>query len=102
MSDTPDAGATAARDRSPFPRENIVRFLSLPADTPRHDLELRAAPAAADEASQNANGMPTLFGHFTVFGRWTEIDSWYEGNFLERVAAGSFKKTFRELTPKVL
>jgi HK97 family phage prohead protease len=102
MSDTPDHGATrSALDRSPFPRENIIRFLSLPPDAQRTDLVLRA-PAAEAEASANPNGMPTMFGHFTVFNRWTEIDSWYEGNFLERIAPGSFKKTFRELTPRVL
>src|SRR5712671_4212731 len=47
-------------------------------------------------------GMPTLYGHFAVFNRWTEIDSWMEGHFLERIAPGAFKKTFREQTPKVL
>lgn len=38
----------------------------------------------------------TMFGHFAVFNEWTEIDSWFEGNFLERIASGAFKKTFRE------
>jgi HK97 family phage prohead protease len=47
-------------------------------------------------------GMPTLHGHFAVFNRWAEIDSWMEGHFLERIAPGAFKKTFREQTPKVL
>jgi phage head maturation protease len=46
--------------------------------------------------------MPTMHGHFAVFNRWTEINSWFEGNFLERIAPGAFKKTFREKTPKVL
>jgi HK97 family phage prohead protease len=47
-------------------------------------------------------GMPTLFGHFAVFNRFTEIDSWFEGHFMEQIARGAFKKTFRERTPKVL
>ena len=38
----------------------------------------------------------TLFGHFTVFDVWTEIDSWYEGRFLERTVAGTFRKTIKE------
>lgn len=46
---------------------------------------------AADE-----DGLPTLFGHFAVFGRWTEIDSWYEGRFMEQIAPGAFADTFRE------
>jgi HK97 family phage prohead protease len=40
--------------------------------------------------------MPTLVGHFAVFNQWTEINSWFEGNFLERIAPGAFKKTFAE------
>lgn len=40
--------------------------------------------------------MPTLVGHFALFNRWTEIDSFFEGNFLERISPGAFKKTFQE------
>lgn len=38
----------------------------------------------------------TMFGHFAVFDEWTEINSMFEGHFLERVAPGAFRKTFRE------
>lgn len=38
----------------------------------------------------------TLFGHFSVFDRWTEINSVFEGHFLERIAPGAFRKTFKE------
>lgn len=38
----------------------------------------------------------TMFGHFALFDEWTEIDSWFEGRFMERLAPGSFKKTMRE------
>lgn len=41
-------------------------------------------------------GMPTLHGHFAVFDQWTEIDSIYEGRFLERIAPGAFTKTIAE------
>jgi HK97 family phage prohead protease len=37
---------------------------------------------------------PVLFGHFAVFNRWTEIDSWFEGHFFERIAFGAFLRTF--------
>lgn len=37
-----------------------------------------------------------MFGHFAVFNQWTEINSWYEGEFLERIAPGSFKATLKE------
>lgn len=51
------------------------------------DLELRAD--APDDGSY-------MHGHFTVFDTWYEIDSWFEGRFIERTAAGAFKKTIRE------
>jgi phage head maturation protease len=47
-------------------------------------------------------GRPVLFGHFTKFNEWTEIDSRDEGHFLEQVAPGSFADSFNRLTPKVL
>ena len=40
--------------------------------------------------------MPTLVGHFAVFDEWTEIDSFFEGRFLERFQQGAFTKTFAE------
>lgn len=38
----------------------------------------------------------TLAGHFSAFDAWYEIDSWYEGRFLERTAVGAFRKTIKE------
>lgn len=37
-----------------------------------------------------------LHGHFAVFNQWTEIDSIFEGRFLECVAPGACTKTFKE------
>ncbi len=39
---------------------------------------------------------PTLYGHFTRFNEWTEIDSVWEGNFMERIAPGAFSKTIAD------
>src|SRR3990167_6142521 len=64
------------------PRDNIVRALQL-------GLELR-------DADVEAGGMPTLVSSFAVFNEWTEIDSWFEGRFLERIQRGAFRKTMRE------
>ena len=50
--------------------------------------ELREASGAVDGS--------TLTGVYTRFDAWYEIDSWLEGNFLERVVKGSGKKTMRE------
>jgi HK97 family phage prohead protease len=69
------------------PLDNIVRA--------RYDtgtIELRA--------DSDSTGR-TLHGHFAVFDRFTEIDSWYEGRFLERVAQGAFKRTFKENANKI-
>lgn len=35
----------------------------------------------------------TMTGHFSVFNRWYEINSIFEGRFLERIAPGSFERT---------
>ena len=51
---------------------------------------------AGYEIRDDGDADPTLFGHFAVFDRWTEINSWFEGHFLERIAPGAFRKTFRE------
>lgn len=64
------------------PIDNLVRMNLAP-------IEMRAK--AADES----NGS-TLFGHFAVYDTWTEIKSWWEGDFLERIAPGAFDRTFAE------
>lgn len=56
---------------------------------------LNEAPELRAEADVSGDGS-LMFGHFAVFDTWTEVDSWYEGNFLERIAKGAFKKTMRE------
>lgn len=71
---------TLVETRAPI--DNLVRALFTPATA-----ELRA--------DGDGDGR-TLFGHFAVFDEWTEINSWYEGNFLERIAPGAFKRTFKE------
>ena len=59
------------------PRENLVRSWSAPA-------ELRAADGDVEEG--------ILFGEFAVFNEWTEINSMWEGQFLERIAPGAFDR----------
>lgn len=65
------------------PVDNLVRA-RYGADT----IEMRA-----DDSGEEGR---TLFGHFAVFDSWTEIDSAYEGRFLERVAYGSFADAFAD------
>lgn len=55
---------------------------------------LRAASwERAVSVDEDAEGR-TMFGHFAVFDQWTEIDSTYEGRFLERIMPGAFADTF--------
>lgn len=48
----------------------------------------------AEGDNGEAGGPGVLEGHFSVFNQWFEINSWFEGNFLERTVPGSFKRTF--------
>ena len=68
-------------DTIDVPRDNLFRgLLGAP-------IELRA-----DEPTSSSY----LHGHFTKFEVWNEIDSYFEGRFMERTVAGSFKKTINE------
>lgn len=66
-----------------------------PVRPPRDDL-FRAIRPGLELRSDAGDAMPTLTGRFAVFNQWTEIDSVFEGRFMERIAPGAFKKTFRE------
>lgn len=69
------------------PKDNLVRAVF-------PGVELRAA-------DDNPTGMPRLTGHFAVFNQWTEIDSLWEGRFLERIAPGAFKRTINNNLERV-
>lgn len=43
----------------------------------------------------------TLEGYAAVFDEWTEIDSWFEGHFLERIAPGAFQNTLAKRGDRV-
>src|SRR4051795_9208562 len=62
---------------------------------PRENLFRAVYPGAELRAAEHGDG-PTMVGHFAVFNQWTEINSAFEGRFLERVAPGAFRKTFAE------
>jgi phage head maturation protease len=52
-------------------------------------IEVRATNGAAADGDH-------LYGHFTVWDAWYEVDSFFEGHFLERTVKGSTKKTLNE------
>lgn len=70
------------------PEIDVVRALQ-----PR--AELRAA-GDGDGDGEGDGGMPTMVVRFSTFDTWYEIDSFWEGTFLERTVKGAFRKTIRE------
>lgn len=64
------------------------------------DVDLvRAVPAAiefraeGDAVESDSGDLGLLSGHFSVFDNWYEIESMWEGSFLERIAPGAFADT---------
>jgi HK97 family phage prohead protease len=61
------------------------------------DVVRALVPRSAEmRAADDEGGMPTLISRFSPFDTWYEIDSYFEGRFLERTVKGAFKKTIRE------
>lgn len=81
----PDAGVENLGNDGRFvaPKENLVRFRS---SDP-------GAPAILLRDDGSAGSGSTMFGYFSTFNDWYEIDSYWEGTFLERVAPGAYAKT---------
>lgn len=59
-------------------------------------LVARSGLLRADETDENDEGtLGTLEVRFSPFGTWYEINSWWEGRFLEQTKPGAFKRTAR-------
>jgi HK97 family phage major capsid protein len=54
-----------------------------------------ALRAQSDAGDGVADPLGTMVGHFSVFGEWYEINSWFEGHFVERLEIGAFKRTIK-------
>lgn len=70
-------------------------------ELPREDLYLGFRAGVEVREASEGDGRAVLFGHFTRFNEWTEIDSVYEGRFMERIAPGAFQQSFERMVPKV-
>ncbi|MEV0227986.1 HK97 family phage prohead protease [Nonomuraea sp. NPDC050786] len=69
---------------------------------PLRDLTLvRAVRAPVRVARADDDPMPTMTLRFAPFNVWYEIDSWWEGRFLERMVPGAFSKTIAERADQV-
>lgn len=63
---------------------------------------LSALPVRADSGDVPADGrLGTLLVDFSRFNSWYEINSFWEGRFLERTVRGSFRKTIAERGSRV-
>ena len=48
------------------------------------------------ERAEGGTDVHVMDGHFSVFDNWYEINSAFEGRFLERISPGAYKKTFKD------
>ncbi len=68
---------------------------AMPANPPRENL-YRATQETIELTRADGEAPRVLTGHAAVFNQWTEINSIYEGRFMERIAPGAFTKTISE------
>lgn len=61
---------------------------------PRENLARAIFPGVEVRSQDDEAGPPILAGHFSMFNNWYEVDSLFEGHFLERTLPGAFKRTF--------
>lgn len=55
------------------------------------------APLELLERDSEGDDRPRATGFPVVFNEWTEIRSFFEGNFMERIAPGAVKKTIKDM-----
>jgi HK97 family phage major capsid protein/HK97 family phage prohead protease len=73
-----------------------------PAQPPKDNLVRAVYPSVELRANDDEpSGMPRLVGHFAKFNEWTEIDSLWEGRFMEKIAPGAFKRTFKNNADRI-
>lgn len=56
----------------------------------------RAVGAAVAADHPDGGLMPTMTGYFSTFEDWYEVDSMFEGHFMESIGRGAFEKTISE------
>jgi HK97 family phage prohead protease len=79
-------------DHASPPRENLIRAV-MPG------VEFRDAGDGGEELPDGVLGILRVL--FSPVNEWTEINSAWEGHFMERFAPGSWRKTIRESAAKV-
>jgi HK97 family phage major capsid protein/HK97 family phage prohead protease len=69
---------------------------------PKDNLVRAVFPGPEVRSEPDDDFIGHLTGHLAVWDQWTEINSSWEGNFLESVRSSAFDKAVSENTPKVL
>lgn len=72
----------------PAPDLDIIRLTLLPC-------AWRAADGA-DGADPESDSLGTMDVRFSPFNQWYEVNSWWEGRFMERTVPGAFKRTISQ------
>lgn len=75
---------------------NTLRELDLVRAVPPAPLMRADDDTEPGEAGAASDVLGTMYGHFSVFDSWYRIASWWEGEFLESIAPGAFRKTMAE------
>jgi HK97 family phage prohead protease len=90
MAETQQAALYANEGRS----ESNQEMLEAGAMRPPRDNLVRSIMPGVELREAEDDSRPILNGHFAVFNQWTEIDSAFEGHFMERLAPGAFAQAF--------
>jgi HK97 family phage prohead protease len=69
-------------------------------DRPPRD-GVRAVYPGVELRAAEDGGLGVMAGHFAVFDQWTEINSTWEGHFMERLAPGSFAKAIKDKADRI-
>src|SRR5262245_45711931 len=80
-----------------YPEERTA--MSENGNQPPKDALYRRAPSGFElraEEEGDGESMPTLYGYAIRFDEWTEIDSVFEGRFMERISPGAARKSLEE------
>ncbi len=73
--------------------DNLFRSLYVPG---------AATLRAADDDTPDDGRLATLDIQFARFNHWNEIDSWFEGRFLERLSPGAFTRTMQHRSGRIV
>ncbi|MFH9404897.1 HK97 family phage prohead protease [Streptomyces sp. NPDC017638] len=75
----------------------LIRGAAMAPTLTKARADVGAVDASGTETAGDTGTVMTV--EFSRFDTWYEIDSWWEGRFLEKTARGAFKRTIKALGP---